>query len=328
MEISMVEVDKVDVLVVGGGPGGLAAALWASRYRRRVMLVDRGEQRNRWTRETHGYLGAEGAPPTRLLEQARTDLGQYREAEVITGVTVDAVTACADGGFDVRLGDGRALNALRLVLATGVRDVFPEITGFADFFGTSIFTCASCDGYEAQGKTVALFGNADELATFAVGLLDWARSVTVIVDSLSTDARQSEVARLVDVGIRVVEGSVAGLTGVHGHLTSIELSFAEAVECELAFCTMDHVQQSPIARELGCDISAEGCVLVDDHCQTSVEHVFAAGDMTPGPHLVQVAASKGAVAGIAAARSLHGENGAPRSSRPAPDSDKVLAGTE
>jgi len=324
----MVELDTVDVLVVGGGPAGLAAALWAARYRRRVMLVDRGEQRNRWTQETHGYLGSEGAPPTRLLEQARTDLGQYREAQVVRGVGVDAVTVRATGGFDVRLGDGRALIALRLVLASGVRDVFPEITGFANFFGTSVFTCASCDGYEAHGKTVAVFGTADELATFAVGLLDWAQSVTVIVDSLSTDARRSQAARLADLGIHVLEGSVAGFTGAHGHLRSIELSTHDSVECELAFCTMDHVQQSPLAAQLGCDMSAEGCVLVDDHCQTSVEHVYAAGDMTPGPHLVQVAASKGAVAGIAAARSLHGENGAPRSTPPAPDSDKALAGTE
>ena len=307
----------VDVAVVGGGPAGLSAGLWAARYRRRVIVFEGGTHRNDATRAAHGYFGHEGVAPATLLDHGRAGLAAYPEAERCTAAVAD-VTRAADG-FTLQLADGGTVYALRLVLATGVRDVFPDIDGFRTHFGTSIFTCPSCDGYEAQGKHVVVLGDDDDLAGLALGLLDWAGSVTVVCQ-----ADAPHVAELEQHGIEVVTAVPVAFLGGRGELTGIRLDNDRTVPADMVFCTIDHEPGSDLAARLGCAISEEGCVLVDEHGLTSVEHVYAAGDMTPGPHLVQVAAAEGAVAGIAAAMSLRGERGAPGSPRPAPDAEAVL----
>jgi thioredoxin reductase len=316
------EIELVDVAVIGGGPAGLAAAFWAARYRRRVVLFDNGHQRNRWTKATHGYLGLEGIAPSQLVNQARDDLRRYPEIRVHP-TTVLRVSREHDA-FEVTLDEGETIRALRLILATGVRDRFPPIDRFEEFYGTSVFTCPSCDGYEANNEAVAVLGDAEHTATFAIGLLDWAETVTVIIDPSTASINRDACQRLAATGITVVEGTPQTFTGHDGRLETIILCDGAAVSCRFAFCVVEHEQHSELAAQLGCAISEQACVIIDDECRTSVEHVYAAGDMTPGPHLVQVAASKGAVAGIAAALSLRGEHGAPLSPQPAPEPDAIV----
>jgi thioredoxin reductase len=309
--------DVYDVAVIGGGPAGLAAAVWAARYRRRVVVVDDGAQRNRWTEQTHGYLGLECISPGDLLERAQRDLTRYPEVVVREG-RVTAVSRRSPA-FCLEIDRGGAVHALRLVLATGVRDELPTIERFEQFYGSTVFTCPSCDGYEAQGRRVAVIGDDQFLAGFAIGLLDWAAQVTVVA---ADDAPAHDALR--ELGIEVEVGRVASFEGDGRRIHGLVLADGRAIACDMVFCTIGHVQHSPLASALGCRFGDEGTVTVDEHGLTSVDHVYAAGDMTPGPHLVQVAAAKGAVAGIAAAISLRGEAGAPTSPPPAPDPADVL----
>ncbi|MCU1400065.1 MAG: hypothetical protein JWN62_3174 [Acidimicrobiales bacterium] len=312
-----------DVVVIGGGPAGLSAALWAARYRRQVLLVDAGEHRNASVDSTHGYLGADGDAPAELIRRAIDDLARYPEVTIRTGASVVRAVA-SDDSFELAIDDGTAVRALRLVLCTGVRDLVPKIDGFDCHYGASVFTCPSCDGYEAQGRRVAVIGDSDHMAPFAVGLLDWASSVALVIEDESrVDAKQRE--RLCANGIEVVVGTPTALVGERHALEAIRLGDGRMLDVDLVFLTVEHEQRSVIARDLGCDISDEGSVQVDQDCLTTVNHVYAAGDITPGPHLVQVAAAKGATAGIAAALSLRGHRGASASSRPAPDPDAALA---
>jgi thioredoxin reductase len=313
----------VDIAVVGGGPAGMAAALWAARHRRCVVLVDAGEHRNRWSAESHGYLGIEAAPPAKILGEARRGLERYREVDVIEGCRVVAGRAGKTGPFELELDDGQVLRAFRLILATGMRDVFPEVDGFEEYFGRSIFTCPSCDGYESQGKRVAVVGDSPEMAAFAAGLMDWAGSVTLVRESADA-AILGDLARTC-AELDEVTGLVVAVAGAEGEVESLQLSDGRSVPCDVVFWLMRHEQQSDLARQLGCAISDEGAVIVDDEGATSVAGVYAAGDMTPGPHLVQLAAAEGARAGITAACSLRGHSGSPMSPLPALNSEQVEA---
>jgi thioredoxin reductase len=315
-------IDDADIAVVGGGPGGLSAALWAARYRRRVVLFDDGRQRNRWARVTHGYLGLENVPPAELLDRARQALTRHPHTSVIAA----RVQRVAHEGkpFRIVLADGRSLLALRLVLATGLRDIFPAIERFEEFYGRTIFTCPSCDGYEARGKRVVVLGGERDAAALAIDLLDWAGSVTLIVTAGAVARRSDVFGKLARQGVEVVIGTAATFLGRRGELDAVLLEDGVVVHCAMVFCAVSHAQQSDLPLRLGCDFNADGSVVVDEHCQTTVRHVYAVGDMTPGPHLVQVAASKGAVAGIAAACSLHGARGVAHSPQPAPDPTDVL----
>lgn len=300
----------LDAVVVGGGPAGLSAATWLARYRTHVVILDSGEHRNRWVDTAHGYLGSDPTSPAHLLAAAREGLSQYPEAELRTERAVTA-RRDADGTFVVGLDGGEELSARRLVLATGVRDVFPEVEGFFDHYGCSVFHCPTCDGYEARDRAVVAFGWSEQVVGFALTLLGWARSVTVVTDGRAFEGDTRDRERLAAQGIRVVEGDAVALLGERGDLRGVRLRSGKELACELAFFSIAHQPASDLDAQLGCRRTEEDCVAVDDQGATSVPGVYAAGDVTPGLQLVQVAAAKGTVAGVACARSLRGEGGIP-----------------
>jgi thioredoxin reductase len=302
---------RYDAVVVGGGPAGLAAALWLARYRQRVLMVDSGEQRNRWVDQAHGYLGSDPVSPADLLERARADLRCYPEASLQTG-RVASVTADDDGTFVlVTDGDHGMVRTKRLVLATGVSDVFPEIDRFFEHYGADVFHCPTCDGYESKGKDVVVFGWSEEVTGFALTLLGWAASVAIVTDGRRFEGDDECRRRLSAHGIPVLEDDAVAFIGERGALEGVRLRSGAVLPCAMAFFSIEHRYHVELADRLGCDRTAEGCVAVDEKGCTSVAGVYAAGDLVPGLQLIQVAAAQGAVAGVACARSLRGEGGMP-----------------
>ncbi len=311
-----------DAVVIGGGPAGYAAALWLARYRRRTLLLEDGTHRNRAVERTHGYLAMDGASPTEVIERARGDLRAYPEAEIRQS-RVDGVRRVG-GHFEVQTGD-TVVTSLRLVLATGAADTPPDIAGFDVHYGASVFTCPSCDGYESQGRDVVTIGWDDGLADFSLHLFEWARSVTIITDGRRFDGDEQVRAALGRVGIPIIEAAAECFEGKRGALTGVRLRTGKIVPTDIAFFSIGVTARADLARQVGCETDDEGYVIVDDECETSINGVYAAGDLTPGMHLVQVAAAEGAVAGVSCALSLRGERGAPGSPRPAPSIEAELA---
>ena len=299
-----------DAVVVGGGPAGLAAALWLARYRRTVVVLDSGEYRNRWVDEAHGYLGFDPFSPEELRGRARDDLARYPEAEVRAGKAGRAARN-ADGTFDVVLEEGGRLTSKRLVLATGVGDAFPEVDGFFEHYGASVFHCPTCDGYEAKGKDVVVLGWSDEVTGFALTLNGWAASVCIVTDGRRFEGDDECRHRLAACGIDVLEDEAIAFVGTRGDLQGVHLRGGRTLACHLAFFSIAHIFHAELADQLGCARTDEGCVQVDHEGATTTPGVYAAGDLVPGLHLVQVAAAQGAVAGVACARSLRGEGGMP-----------------
>ena len=297
-----------DAIVVGGGPAGLAAATWLARYRRRVLVVDSREYRNHWVDEAHGYLGFDPMSPAELRERARSDLAQYPEATVHEG-RVGAVTRNDDGTFTLSLDEGDAVRAKRVVLATGVRDAFPEVDRFFEHYGADVFHCPSCDGYEAKGKDVVALGWSEAVTGFALSLLGWASSVTLVTDGRRFEGDDACRRELLGNGVRIIEDDAVEFIGSRGALEGVRLRGGEVLPCSLAFFSIAHHFNADLADQLGCDRTDEGCVVVDESGCTTVPGVYAAGDLVPGLHIVQVAAAQGAAAGVACARSLRGEGG-------------------
>jgi thioredoxin reductase len=304
-------------VVVGGGPAGLSAATWAARYRRSVLVVDSREYRNRWVESAHGYLGSDPSNPMALLERARSDLARYPEVSFCEGLATDARRE-ADGRFVVTV-DGADYPGLRLILAMGVVDEFPEVDGFFDHYGADVFHCATCDGYEAQGRSVVILGWGEQVVAFTVGLLEWAGNLTVVTEGRPLEGDERHRRLLARHGIRLVEEDAVAFEGARGALTGVRLASGTVVDADLVFFSIAHRPRLELARRLGCDVDADGCLCVDRDGRTSVSGCFAAGDITPGFQLAPVAVGKGAAAGVAAAISLQGEEGSPSSPYPAPN---------
>lgn len=297
-----------DAAVLGGGAAGLAAATWIARYRRTVVLVDGGEPRNKCVDLAHGYLGEDPVHPGELLDRARAQLGRYAEAELCAGSARRAWRR-EDGVFGIECDDGLRLWARRLVLATGVVDRFPEVDHFFEHYGASVFHCPTCDGYEARDANVVAFGWNEDVTGFALTLLGWARAVTIVTDGRPFEGDVACRQRLAEAQVPVLEDDAVELIGTRGHLEGVRLRGSGVLPCELAFFSIAHQPRTEIAAQLGCRLTSEGCIEVDHETATSVPGVYAAGDVTPGLQLLQVAAAKGATAGVACARSLRGEGG-------------------
>lgn len=306
-----------DAVVVGGGPAGLAAATWLARYRRDVVVLDSGEYRAASVEWSHGYLARDPQHPMELLDTARQQLLGYPTATLHRGRAVDATGGLDD--FTVRLEDGEELRALRLVLATGVADRLPDMEGFAEHYGASAFHCPACDGYDAEGRDVVAYGWDERLVGFATTLLNWARSVTVVTSGRRFEGDETCRDVLGRHDIEIVEEPAVRLVGTRGDLRCVVLGSGRELPASLLFFSVAHEPRTDLARRLGCRFDAEGYVAVDEEGATSVPGVYAAGDVVPGLQLVQVAAARGTVAGVAAAQSLHGQPGSPRSPEPAPD---------
>jgi thioredoxin reductase len=287
--------DAVDVLVVGGGPAGLSAALWLGRHRCRTLVADRGEPRNRWVEASYGYLGFDGAAPDALLRAGRDELRRYPEVE-LAAVGVRSVHR-VDGGFEAEL-DDRRLRTAAVVVATGVVDAVPPLAGLREHYGKHVFVCPLCDGYEVRDRRVVVLGAGGRVGAFASELLHWASEVTVVPlgDERPRDAISPPVV-YAESPARTITDDERGITG-------IALADGRRVECDAIFLRSDITPVNELAVHLGCACNEEGLLEVDAEGRTSVDCVYAVGDCTPGPQLVQIAAAEGARAGLHCARQV------------------------
>ena len=176
---------EVDVVVVGGGVAGLAAASWIGRYRRSVVVVDGQDQRNKQVEVSHGYLGRDPQSPADLLARGREEVLAYPTAS-LRGGEVKRVERRDDGLFEV----DDDLLAHRVLLACGVKDAFPDVEGFFEHYGASVFHCPACDGYEARDRHVVALGWDPHLVGFAATLQNWACSVTVVTNGMRFQRRR------------------------------------------------------------------------------------------------------------------------------------------
>ncbi len=295
--------------IIGGGPAGLSAAIWMGRHRQSAVLIDAGEHRNRWVDHAHGYLGRDPLDPRALIEHATRDLANYDTISVLRAraTRIDRHSDDADDDplrFTVRTDAGDVITARRIILATGVVDAFPDVENFFEHYGADVFHCPVCDGFEARDKHIVVFGWGEHVPGFVHSLLTWASGVTLVTDGneLQVDARRRE--RLERAGVSIITDEATELCGSRGNLRGVRLRSGAELHCEMAFFAIAHHPLTEFARALGCQTTPEGYVDVDNEACTCVPGVYAAGDVTPGIQLIQVAAAKGTIAGVACARSL------------------------
>ena len=311
-----------DVIVCGGGPGGLAAALWLGRYRRRTLVLDAGEHRNQRAGRSHGYLGSDGSEPAALLEAAQRDATAYPTVR-LERLAADRIER-TQGRFRVWAGE-RAWDAQRVVLATGVRDVIPDIAGFDDHYGKAIFHCSCCDGYESADQDVLAIGWGEHVAGFALDLLDWGARVILVTNGQEFEGDRSCIAALEKHRIEIVEERVDEFLSDRWGMRGARLSSGRELAATRAFFSIGHEPRTELATQLGCELDELGYVRVGAHGETNVDGVYAVGDVTPGEQLVQTAAAEGAIAGIACGMSLRGRGTAPGAPDPGPDPETELS---
>ncbi|HEV8659049.1 MAG TPA: NAD(P)/FAD-dependent oxidoreductase [Thermoanaerobaculia bacterium] len=290
-----------DCIIVGGGPAGLTCAIFLGRCRRRVLLLDNGRPRNYAAQAIHGFLGQYEISPRELLKRGRA------EAQAV-GVefcdcTVEKIQRVGDC-FDVMTSVGK-MSGRRVVLAYGVRDKLPDIPNLEKYYGGSIHHCPDCDGYEVTGKRIGIIGSGKKAVSLALKLLQWSDQLTVLTDGHEREWTTEHTSKLLALSIDVKDEKIVALTGDPPRLTAAVLSSGEQVALDAVFFIIGTEPSCRLAEDLGCAaIEDTPCFVVDDYKQTTVEGVYAIGDLAPGAQLAITAAADGAVAAIAVNKSL------------------------
>jgi len=284
-----------DVVVVGGGPAGLSAALLLGRCCRRVLLCDAGTPRNARAAGVHAFLTRDGADPLEFRRLGRAEVARY-DVEVRDVTVVDARRV--DGGFEVDLEGGGQVRARKLLLATGVVDQVPAQDGFDACYGRSVFHCPYCDGWEVRGQRLAVYSPGGRGTGLALKLTQWSRDVLLCTDGPARlDAALK--AELADRGVRVRTERVARLDHERGDLRRVVFARGEPEARDALFFSTGQTQQSDLARRLGCRFSRKGAVKTGRHERTDVPGLFVAGDASRDVQLVVVAAAEGVKAAFA-----------------------------
>jgi thioredoxin reductase len=227
-----------------------------------------------------------------ILRAAQLELLGYPTVELRSGI-VTAVTG-ARGTFTARTSDGGSVQARRVLLATGVIDVVPGLAGLPELFGSSVHHCPHCDGYEYAGKPIGVYGQAGPGVEAAVAMLAWSEDIVLFTDGRPLDV--DDRLRCERVGVIIREERIVKLEGQDGRLERVVLADGSPVARAGLFLVAGQREQSELAKQLGCELNADGVVVADEHALSSVPGVYVAGDASAGEQLVVVAAAQGAIA--------------------------------
>jgi thioredoxin reductase len=287
----------IDVIIVGGGPAGLSAALMLGRCRRSVVVFDTNQPRNAATQAVHGFLTRDGIPPREFLRMAREELRQY-ETVSIRDAEVVAAECQPEACFSVSLAGGERVRSRKLLLATGVEDKLPQIDGFRDFYGRSVFHCPYCDGWELRDQPLAVYGRGERGSGLSLELTLWSRDLVLCTDGpceIDADG-QSRLARN---RIPVREDRIARLEGRDGILSHIVFADGTRLARRAMFFNTGPAQPSDLLFRLGCKFNDKGTVRTGKYETTHIPGLFVAGDASRAVQWVVVAAAEGAEAAFA-----------------------------
>lgn len=293
-----------DVIIIGGSFAGLSAALQLARARRRVLVLDSGQPRNRFAQSSHGFFGHDGESPSALLATARSQLLAYSTVSFTEGLATQAAKMGEE--FTVTTADGAVRTASRLILATGVRDDLAPIPGLQERWGISVLHCFYCHGYEVAERRLGVLATSDRAFQTAILLPDWSDHVTLFTNGVLT-LSQEQLTELRARGVSVEVKPVVAVLGDVPALSGLRVDDGRIIPIDALFTNSATRMASPLAEQLGCEFD-EGpsgpFIRTGADKQTSVAGVYAAGDAARGGHNASWAAADGVTAGISAHQSL------------------------
>ncbi len=296
--------DIFDCIIIGGGPAGMNAGVVLGRCRRNVLLFDHGTQRNRRSHGMHNYLTRDDILPSDFIKISHEELHKY--GVKVKNKKITNARRNQEGIFQVYDEDGIIYQAKKLLVATGLSDNLPSIKGMDTFYGSSVFHCPYCDGWEVKDKKIGVYARNKEGWELALALKNWSDDVSYFTDG-KFRIKPEQKEQLDANNIRVVAHQIASLIGEDQQLKKIHLKNGETVDCDALFFVNGYTQQCDLAETFGCKINRKGVVVTNKFQQTNIPGLYVAGDAAKDMHFVVVAGAEGAKAGVIINKELQQE---------------------
>jgi thioredoxin reductase len=293
-----------DVIIVGGGPAGLNAAVVLGRCRRRVLLFDTGRQRNRFSNGVRNYLTRDNILPADFLKFAHAEIRKYGVR--VTHTEIINAEKLQTGVFHAKDKKGQNYYSKKLLIATGLQDNIPAIEGIRLFYGKSVFHCPYCDAWEVKDRNIGVYAKNKNGFELAISLKTWSKQVTLFTNGRNyLKALEKEI--LQKKQIEVLTQKIVKLEGRNGQLAEIIFEHNKKRSCDALFFVNGSKQQCDIAENLGAKMNNKGVVITNRLQQANIPGLYVAGDVSKDMHFVVVAAAEGAKAGVSINKELQKE---------------------
>ncbi|MBD8837540.1 MULTISPECIES: NAD(P)/FAD-dependent oxidoreductase [unclassified Paenibacillus] len=294
----------LDVLIIGGGPAGLNAALVLGRARKNVVVIDDETPRNWVTRETHGFVTRDGASPREFRKAAKEQIAAYPSVQFASD-TATAITG-NDGDFVIKTTQGASYRTRKILFAVGKKDLPLDINGLTEVYGKSAFVCPYCDGWELRDQSLVIIVSGDKALHMAKVISGWTTQYTICTngsDSL-TDEQREELKRH---NVTVFDAPIQSINSEEGMVQQVVLNDGIAIPCTGVFFQPKLFTGSELPKAIGCEITESGTVIVDASGKTSVAGVYSAGDAASEMYQAITAASLGALSAVSINNELNFE---------------------
>ena len=296
----------LDCVVVGGGPAGLNASLVLGRAKKKIILFDDNKPRNAVTQESHGFITRDNIKPAEFKRIALENLKEYPNITIKNQRVFDIKTE--NNHFVILTSDGLTYQSRKVILATGLKDILPSIKGIHDYYGTSLFSCPFCDGWELKDRPL-VFISEDERGLHMIKMIsNWSKDVVVCTNGKKVFSNEQRHL-LAKKDIEVIDEEIEYFQGEGGNLRSIVLKSGREVAIAGGFVTTGLQQASPLAQLLGCSMNSMGGIETDKAGRTNIAGVYACGDNSIiAPAQLIIAAAEGSKAAMAVVGDLVNED--------------------
>ncbi|WP_347218022.1 NAD(P)/FAD-dependent oxidoreductase [Chryseobacterium sp.] len=292
-----------DVIVIGGSYSGLSAGMALGRSLRNVLIIDEGKPCNRQTPHSHNFITHDGKTPKEITELAKKDVEKYESVQFCDGKVI-RVGKHIDG-FYAELSSGDTLYAKKMILASGVKDIMPEIPGFAECWGISVIHCPYCHGYEVRNEVTGILADGDMAYEFSKLVFNLTKELTLFTNGKTTLSSE-QIEKLKQNKIHLNEDEIKSIEHENGYTQKVIFTNGKTISLKALYAKIPFEQNINIL-DLGCELTEHGFIKVDFMQRTSVSGVFACGDNTTMMRSVANAVAQGNFAGAMVNKELSEE---------------------
>lgn len=291
----MKKATKFDVIIIGGSYSGLAAAMSLGRALMSVLVIDSGLPCNRQTPHSHNFLTHDGSIPNDILQMGERQVRQYPTVEIIRDRAVKATKT--ETGFSIITASDNVYTSHKLVFATGIKDLLPNLEGIEACWGISVLHCPYCHGYEVRGTKTGILANGNAAFEMTALISNWTTNLSVYTNGPSS-FNEEQTAHLHSKGIRINEYPIKRLDHENGRIKNLVFSNGLSEKIETLYTKVPFEQHCKIPQELTCEITEEGYLKIDSTYETTVKGVYACGDNSSRMRTVANAIAMGNATGI------------------------------